>query len=208
MSLVRRRILTPGAVAAGLALAAAMPASAQAADTYVFDPSHTYIGFVVDHLGFSQVRGRFASFDGTLVLDTENLEAAELSVTIDTASVDTGWAERDDHLRDDDFFDVEAHPAATFVSTAVTQTGENTLAVTGDFTLLGVTQPITLDVTVNRIGEHPFQDDVTVAGFSAVSTIRRSDFGMDAFVAAADDPSTGVGDEISLVIEAEMTTGG
>ena len=193
-------------LAAGLFLAAAAGLSlpAVAADEYSFDLSHSSIGFAVSHFGFSQVRGRFAEFDGTLSLDEANIENSSISVSIATASIDTGWADRDDHLRSGDFFDVEAFPEATFVSTSVTQTGDDTLEVAGDFTLLGTTQPVPLAVTLNQLGPNPFNDEVTIAGFSASTTISRSDFGMDYGLAIPDDPSTGIGDMVTIVIEAEM----
>ena len=180
--------------AAALALSAS---PALAAEEFAFDHSHTHVLFFVDHLGFSTTQGEFMEFDGTLMLDTEAPENSSVTVTIDAASIDTGYADRDEHLRTGDFFNVEEHPELTFTSTDVAVTGENTAEVTGDLTILGVTQPVTLNVTLNAIGPHPF-NGATVAGFSATTTISRSDFGMDFGVPA-------IGDEIEIRIESEAS---
>lgn len=179
--------------AAGLALAA-LPA---AAETYTIDKGHTHILFEVSHLGFSTTHGEFLEFDGEFDFDPDAPENSRISVTIDTASIDTGHAERDEHLRNADFFDVEEYPTMTFETTGVEVTGENTAELTGDLTLLGVTQPVTLDVQLNAMGPHPFQDK-TVAGFTATGTINRSDFGMT-YAAPA------VGEEVDIVIEMEAS---
>ena len=181
--------------------AALLTTPASADSEFSFDPSHTHILFSIDHLGFSHVVGEFLDFEGTVTRDPEAPDATSLEVTIEAASIDTGWAERDDHLRTSDFFDVEAHPTMTFRSTAVEVTGEDTARLTGDLTILGATQPVTLDVTLNGMGPHPFAEGVTVAGFSAVGTIDRTDFGM-----AYGSPV--IGDQIDIRIETELTAGG
>ncbi len=193
-----RNALTGAAVAAAITLPAAIAAPAAAADTYAFDTAHTDVVFRVDHLGFSDTIGRFNQVDGTIVLDEANPENSSVEVTIQAASLDTNHAKRDEHLRGADFFDVETHPTITFVSTAVERTGETTATVTGDFTLLGVTKPVTLEIVLNALKPHPIPsyEGVITAGFSGTATIQRSDFGMDAFVPA-------VGDEVAIVLEIE-----
>lgn len=187
--------MTRMATAAAVLALSASPALA--ADEFAFDHSHTHVLFFVDHLGFSTTQGEFLEFDGTLMLDTEAPENSSVTVSIATDSIDTGYADRDEHLRSGDFFNVEEYPEMTFASTGVTVTGENSAEVAGDLTILGVTQPVTLDVTLNGLGAHPFNGS-TVAGFSATTTISRSDFGMDFGVPA-------IGDEIEIRIETEAS---
>ena len=185
------------AFATALGAAAMVGGQALAADEFVFDKSHTHILFYIDHLGFSTTQGEFLDFEGSLSLDTEAPENSSVSVTIDAASLDSGWADRDAHLRSDDFLDVENHPTITFTSSEVTLTGDNTADVAGDLTILGTTQPVVLAVTLNNMGEHPFSGE-TVAGFEATTTISRSDFGMGFGVPA-------IGDEVEIVINTETT---
>lgn len=183
-------------VSAAYVIAAAAPALA--ADTYEFDPAHADVVFFVNHLGYSDTIGRFRTVAGTITLDRESLAESTIEVTIDAASLDTNHAERDAHLRSPDFFNVQEFPEITFVSTAVEPTGEDQATVMGDLTMLGTTQPVTLDVTLNQIAPHPVPayDGIETAGFSARGTLKRSDFGMDYLA-----PS--VGDEVELIFEIE-----
>ena len=121
---------------------------------------------------------------------------SRIEVTIETASVDTFFAKRDEHLRSADFFNVAEHPTMTFKSTKVERTGENTARMVGDLTLLGVTKPVALDVTLNAFKENPINNKMT-AGFTATGSIKRSEFGMKAYVPA-------VGDTVALRIDMEM----
>lgn len=166
------------------------------ADEYVFDTSHTEISFEWDHFGFSTTRGHFDEFDGSLLLDESDIPASRVEVAIDTTSLDTNHADRDEHLRSDDFFHTSEHPQATFTSTAITETGENRYEVTGDLTLHGKTQPVTLDATINKIAEHPVTEARTL-GFDATTTLERSAFGMGKYTPA-------VSDEVVVHISAEM----
>ena len=166
-------------------------ASALAAEEWQFDNAHTMIGFTVDHLG------AFTDFDGTLILDQDDPSNSSVSVSIATASVDTRHEARDGHLSGEDFFDVANNPTITFESTSVNVTGDNTAEVTGDLTMLGMTNPVTLDVTLNQLGPNPFSETPT-AGFSATGTLNRSDWGMQFGVPV-------IGDEIALIIETEAT---
>ena len=192
--MIRTAVL--GTAAAAIFAVSAAPAAA--ADTYAFDKGHTDIVFRIDHLGFSDTIGRFNDADGIIVLDETNPENSRVEVTIQTASLDTNHEERDTHLRGADFFDVEAHPTITFVSTSIERTGEDTARVTGDLTMLGVTQTVVLETTLNALMPHPVPsyEGVMTAGFSSIATINRSDFGMNAFVPA-------VGDEVSIILEIE-----
>ena len=179
------------------ALAATFTASAFAADEFRFDAGHTYIGFEIDHLGFSQTLGEFTGFDGTLTLDRDNLANSAISVTIQTASIDTDQADFDEHLRSADFFNVAAHPTMTFRSTKVEDAGDGQLKVTGELTMLGQTHPVVLDTRLNKIAKHPFRPTVEVAGFSATATLDRTQWGMDKYAPA-------VGKDVKIRIETEF----
>lgn len=179
------------------ALAAALATPAFAADAFKFDAGHTYIGFEINHLGFSQTFGEFTKYDGTLNLDRANLANSSVEVTIDTASIDTDQADFDEHLRSADFFNVTAHPAMTFKSTKVEDAGNGLLRITGDFTMLGQTRPVVLDAKLNKIAPHPFNPKVEVAGFSASTTIDRTQWGFDKYAPA-------VGAEVKIRIETEF----
>lgn len=181
-------------IAAAFAFAAgAVPA--KAAEQLEIDLAHTNIAFMIDHLGYSMTLGRFGEFDIALAFDQNQVANSKLDVTVVTESLSTFHEKRDEHLRSPDFFNTAEFPEMTFTSTAIEQTGDNTGRVTGDLTMLGVTKPVTLDVTFNKAAPHPFNKKMTV-GFSARGTLKRSDFGMSYGLPA-------VGDEVQLIIEAE-----
>ncbi len=186
--------------AAAFTAATFAPASeAQAApQDFVIDGSHSHIVFLVDHLGYSKNVGRFQEFSGEFTMDEDAPENSSVSVTIQSTSVFTDHAERDEHLRSPDFLNAQEFPTITFESTGVEVTGENTAEVTGDFTMMGQTHPVMLDVTFNRVAPHPLPqyDGVLTAGFSARGSLQRSQWGMDTFVPA-------IGDDIDLIIEIE-----
>jgi polyisoprenoid-binding protein YceI len=183
---------------AAAAAASLAPVTAEAAERFVIDPEHTSILFMVSHLGYARMVGRFPVFGGEFTFDDQAVENSSVTVTIETASVDTGLQARDDHLRSPDFFNAAEFPEMTFTSTGIERTGDNSGRITGDLTLLGVTKPVALDVTFNQKAPHPppLYNGVLVAGFSATTKIRRSDFGMSTFVPA-------IGDEIEIVLEVE-----
>lgn len=172
------------------------PVPALAADLYTLDPDHTQTIFTIDHLGYSLVTGNFHDLKGTLTLDDKKPEASAVEVTIGTASVDTGVASRDNDLRSSGFFDVAKFPAMTFKSMKVKRRGTRTADVTGDLTLLGVTKPVTLKVTFNRMAPDFLRGNKVVAGFTATTTLKRSEFGMKEFVPL-------IGDEVHIAISAE-----
>lgn len=171
-----------------------LPGATVAQQSYGIDPNHTYPNFTVDHLGFSLLHGRFNETRGSVVMDREG-EGSSVSVTIQADSIDTGYDERDEHLRSKDFFDVENHPEITYESREVIFHDENSATVLGDLTLLGETRPVSLAVSAINCGENPMSGDAT-CGFNAYATIQRSDFGMDYAVPA-------VGDQINIRIQAE-----
>lgn len=162
---------------AGLALGGlmALSGSLYAAD-YVIDKEgqHAFINFKISHLGYSWLYGRFNDFDGTFSWDADKPEASAVSVTINTASVDSNHAERDKHLRSDDFLNVAKHPQATFKSTGVEMTGEETANITGDLTLNGVTKPVVLEAKFIGEGEDPWGN--YRAGFEGNTTLRLKDY--------------------------------
>jgi polyisoprenoid-binding protein YceI len=164
-------------------------------ERYVFDKAHTQILFFVSHLGFSMMQGEFHDYDGEFIFDREDPSRSLVEVSIATASVDTDHDGLNEHLRTADFFDSETHPTMSFKSTSIERTGEDTGLITGDFTMLGVTRPVTLDVTFNKADVHPVSEKY-IAGFSGSTTIKRSDYGMTYSVPA-------VGDEVKVRLEVE-----
>ena len=181
-----------------LALATLLLASgaATAASTpYQLDPGHTQVVIAWNHFGFSHPTARFDQVDADFRFDPTDPTRSSIKVSIPVDSIDTGVAKLDDHLKSPDFFDVAKYPVATFQSRKVERAGDNALKVSGDLTLHGVTRPVVLDVTINKIGEKPMSG-AAAAGFDARATLRRSDFGIDRYV-------PNVGDEITLAITAE-----
>ncbi|AQZ94512.1 YceI family protein [Halopseudomonas phragmitis] len=149
--------------------------SAQAAD-YVIDKEgqHAFINFKISHLGMSWLYGRFNDFEGTFSWDAEQPAESQVQVTINTASVDSNHAERDRHLRSADFLNVSRHPQATFKSTGVEMTGDDSAKVNGELTLNGVTRPVVLDARFMGEGEDPWGG--YRAGFEAYTTLKLKDF--------------------------------
>jgi polyisoprenoid-binding protein YceI len=182
--------------AAALAAAAAAPARADA-DLYEIDPAHFSVVFNADHIGYAATWGMFLEGAGSFRFDEDELTLSDLAVTIDTASVFTNHDRRDEHLRAEDFLHTEAFPQASFVMTGAERETDTTGTVTGDLTLRGVTKPVTLDVTLNKVGPYPFGNNYVV-GITAETIIKRSDYGMTYAV-----ENGWVGDEIPLTIELE-----
>jgi len=142
-----------------VALATTFLLSTQAlAAKYVIDTkeAHAFIQFRIQHLGYSWLTGRFNTFSGSFEYDEKNPANASVAVEIDTASVDYNHAERDKHLRGDDFLDVEKYPTAKFVSTSFKEKGDGTAVLEGNLTLHGVTKPVTIDVEHVGHGEDPW----------------------------------------------------
>ncbi len=165
----------------GLAAAALLISSmafAEPAGTYQFDKkgAHQFVMFKISHLGYSWLYGRFNDFNGTFTVDANNPENSKVEATIQTASVDSNHAERDKHLRSDDFLDVDKYPTATFKSTSIEQTGDDTAKITGDFTLHGVTKPVTLDAKMIGYGDDPWGG--YRMGLEASTSLKLSDFGI------------------------------
>ena len=162
-------------IAASLLLISA--GQANAAD-YVIDTkgAHAFIQFQIKHLGYSWLVGRFNRFDGEFSYDETNPAAAQVTVNIDPASVDSNHAERDKHLRNEDFLHVDEFPQARFVSTSYEPTGETTGRLHGELTLRGVTRPITIDVTEIGAGNDPWGG--YRRGFEGHTRFALADFGI------------------------------
>lgn len=186
----------PAAVLLVLALAGA-PAAAEPRH-YRLDPEHSQVAFLVGHVGFASVLGRFGEVEGRFTFDAAAPSVSALVVEVETDSVDTGHKARDRHLRQEDFLWSDRHPTMTFAGTGFERTGERTGRLTGDLTLRGVTRPLTLEVTLNKVGQYPFGDRHHAVGISARGTLKRSDFGMTYGVADGL-----VADRVELLIEAE-----
>ena len=163
-------------IVAGIALGSLMAVSGSllAAD-YVIDKEgqHAFINFKTGHMGFSVLHGRFNDFDGTFSWDAAKPEESKVEVTINTASVDSNHAERDKHLRSDDFLNVGKHPTATFKSTSVKSTGEGAADITGDLTLNGVTKPVVIAAKFIGEGQDPWGG--YRAGFEGTTTLKLKD---------------------------------
>ncbi len=179
---------------AALAIALPLSAPAFAADSYTVDPGHTYPSFELNHLGFSIQRGSFDKSAGKITLDTA-AKSGSIDITIDTASINTGHGKRDDHLRSEDFFNVAKFPTMTFKSTKLKFNGDKVVGADGELTLLGVTKPVSLNVDWFVCGTHPINKKA-VCGANATTTLKRSEFGLAAYVPA-------VGDEVKIAIQVE-----
>ncbi|MBK34300.1 MAG: polyisoprenoid-binding protein [Gemmatimonadetes bacterium] len=183
-------------------LAFVVSASPTLGANYSIDIAHSSVGFSVRHL-VSRTTGRFTDFKGKIVYDEANPGASMVNATIQISSIDTDNERRDNHLRSADFFDAEKYPEMTFVSSKVEKKGE-TLMVTGDLTLHGVTHQVVLPVEVLGVGVHPMTK-AAVAGFQVELTLNRSNFGVNSWTDAAGI----LGDEVrvSLLVEAAADSG-
>ncbi len=144
------------------------------AGTWIIEPSHSTIEAVAKHLRVTKVRGRFSSFEGKIVVPENPLEA-QVSVTIDASSIDTNNADRDAHLRSDDFLAADTHDVLTFTSTAIREVGDD-YAIDGELTMRGVTKPVTFEVTYGGLTQDPWGN--TRALFAAEGSIDREEWGL------------------------------
>lgn len=171
--------------------------------TYKFDKKHTEVLFSYRHLGLSRAYAGFNKVDGELKIDRNAPEKSSVNVVIDVKSLDTGLDGFNKHLQDKDFFHSAKYPKATFVSTKVQKSSNDTFKVTGNLTIKGKTKPVNLDLKLNADKEHPLakfnpkMKGVYVVAFSGKTTIKRSDFGMGLYVPATSD-------EVEIIIETEM----
>lgn len=170
---------------------------------YSLDKKHASLTWKVSHLGLSNYTARFTDFDADIMLNPTNLQASKVRATIDPTSIKTDYPEADKKdfdkqlVEDAGWFNAKQFPKITFNSKKIKITGPKKAEMTGDITLLGVTKSITLDVVFNRaLGNHPFVNR-PVIGFSATTSLKRSDFGMKTYIPQ-------IGDKVDIIIEAEF----
>lgn len=201
----------PAAAPAGEAAAPAADVEYGAAGTYAIDPTHTSVTWRVNHFGLSKYTGRFKTVDATLQFNPEDPAANSITVTIDPLSVETDYPAdykashadspyatwNEDLARNANWLNGDAFPQITFTSTSITQETASTGKVTGDLTFLGVTKPVTLDVTYNGKANFPWAPEADKIGFSAKAVLKRSDFGNATY-------APNIGDEVEVLIETEF----
>jgi len=183
------------AVASEVETAEAFDFSELSDGTYTEDDGHAYIMFSYLHQGYSRPILRWSEFDATVDFDADAPENSTLNVTIPVASIDSMVPAFNDHLKSGDFFEAETYPMITFQSTSLDIDPDGTGTITGDLTIKDVTQSITLDGKLNKIGEN--RSGADMFGISGTGTLKRSDFNVGAYV-------PNVGDEVSLMIEVEF----
>jgi polyisoprenoid-binding protein YceI len=166
--------------------------------TYVIDPAHSRIGFVARHAMVTKVRGAFNEFEGQAVVDADDFSKSTATVTIKAASIDTRQAQRDEHLRSNDFLGMEEHPEITFVSTSVNPTGPASLELTGDLTIKGVTNSVTVPFDFEGAATDPFGN--LRVGFEGSVVINRKDYGIS-WNAALETGGVLVSEKITLEFE-------
>jgi polyisoprenoid-binding protein YceI len=170
-----------------IATALALVCAPAFATTYTMDPNHTQVQWVWNHFGFTNLTGQFGKVEGTLEFDAADPTKSSVTATISMDSVNSNVKKLDGELVGPDYFDAAKFPTATFKSTRVEKGATpDHLKVTGDLSLRGVTKPVTLEVTVAKVGEHPMRK-APAAGFSATTTLKRSDFGITKYVPMVSD---------------------
>lgn len=178
-------------------LALAAPLALAQSSTWINDPAHSEVDFTITHLAISNVHGRFGHVAATVAYNEADIAKSTVTATIDLTSLSTGEDARNNHLKSPDFFDVATYPSATFTSTSVSKSGDG-LTINGNLTLHGVTKPVVLTAEGPR-GPAAGMDKKQHAGFSASTTIKRSDFGI-----GTKFPSAMVGDDVKLNIELDV----
>lgn len=178
-------------------LALAAPFTPAQTSTWVTDPNHSEVDFVVKHMSLSNVHGRIGGVKGTIVLNEGDITKSSVNVTMDVTTVDTGVSMRDNDLKSPNYFDTTQFPSATFTSTSVSGSAGH-LTVMGNLTLHGVTKPVTLDVEgpsgpINGMGNKQHE------GYSATTTLNRKDFGI-----GAKTPDGMVSEEVKLSIDLDV----
>ena len=192
-----KRYITPMIVLFVLAV----PVFTDAA-TWEMDPAHSSFQFKVRHLTVSNVKGDFGKFRGVVMIDDKDITKLKVEVAIDAASVNTGHAQRDEHLRGPDFFDVSKYPTITFVSRKVIKADADRLRVTGDLSIHGVTREITVDVE-GPTAEVKDPWGNFRRGATATTKINRKDFGLT-WNKVLDGGGLVVGDEVNIYVEVEL----
>ncbi|MBD0744739.1 YceI family protein [Streptomyces sp. CBMA152] len=184
--------------AVATAVAEVDPALAALTGTYTIDPAHSRIGFTVRHAMVTNVRGSFAGFEGTLELNGAAPAASSAVLDVKVATVDTGIADRDNHLRSGDFFDAEQFPLMTFRSTEAQQLGGDSYRIIGDLTIKDVTRPLAIDLEFNGSATDPYGNQRV--GFEGSADILRSDWGLT-WNAALETGGVVVSDKVKLTFD-------
>jgi polyisoprenoid-binding protein YceI len=166
--------------------------------TYTIDPTHSRIGFVARHAMVTKVRGSFNEFEGSGFFNADNPAASSLQLTIEAASIDTRNADRDGHLRSNDFFDMATYPQISFVSTSVDRVDDENFRVTGDLTIKGVTKPVTIDFEYTGAATDPFGNHRL--GLEGSTTINRKEWGVN-WNAALETGGVLVSEKVTLEFE-------
>ncbi len=178
-------------------MSTASPTTLVPTGTWVIDPAHSKVGFSVKHMGISTVRGEFTEFEGSLVIG-DDPSGAKIRGSVKTASVDTNEDSRDEHLRSPDFFETETHPDLSFESTSIEAIDEETYRITGNLTLRGVTNELTLTAEVN--GTEAGMDGGERVGLEATGQLSRGDYGMK-FNQALGSGNMLVSDKVKLTLD-------
>ena len=168
---------------------------------YVIDPAHTRIGFVARHAMVTKVRGSFTEFEGKVHLDEQSPARSSAQIVIKVHSIDTGNAERDSHLRSNDFFAMDEFPEVTFTSTSAEKVSDDRFNLTGDLTVKGVTNPVTIDFEYQGSAKDPYGN--LRAGFEGKAAINRRDFGVTTNL-ALETGGVLVGDKIALELDVSL----
>ena len=184
-----KRLLAAAALALATTVAFAAPL------TYKIDANHTDVVASWSHFGFSNPIAHFGKVDGFITYDPAKVGDSKVEVTIPLSGLNSHVPDFDDHLRSDDFFDAANHPNITFKSTSVKSAGKDKLTVAGYLTIKGITKPVVLAVTINKLGVQPMAKR-DAAGFEATTTIKRSDFGVGKY-------APNVSDEVKISITTE-----
>ena len=175
------------------------------AGTWTIDPVHSSVGFTIRHLMVSKVRGRFGTFEGTVVTGDDPLDSS-VTATIDLSSVDTGNAQRDEHVRSADFLDVATYPSMAYRSAGLRRDGDD-YVLDGELTLRGQTRRVPLKLEIGGFGPDPFlQDDPfrgARAGFTATGEISRLEFGVGDTTKVPGGSGLGLGEKVQIVLEIE-----
>jgi polyisoprenoid-binding protein YceI len=180
--------------------ATSMPSTA-ATSLWAVDATHVDVGFAVRHLMIATSRGRFGTVTGSATVDEQRPERSKVDITIDVNSIDTGYEQRDAHLRSPEFFDAEKFPTMRFASTKIEGDVTGDFTLIGDLTIRGVTRSITLNANAGGRGRDPWGNEK--AGFSATGKLNRSDFGL-VWNAALEAGGVAVSDEVKISIDLEF----
>lgn len=181
-----------------LLIVASLGSAQAAAQRYTLDPAHTTVAFLIDHVGYARTLGLFTDVSGSFSFDPLSNTVTDISITVATASVNTANEARDKHVRNKDFLHVSKYPDMRFTASSTTIDASGAGEISGELNLLGVSQPLTLVVQLNKAEDYPFGHKRFTLGVSASGELNRSDYGMDYGVANAL-----VGDTVELILETE-----